>query len=124
MESCGAELAESAVIPEKLAALMELVAKNMVAHAEWVGSSEDRARAEHRALLDVAAGYRAIAAAASKAASTMRALRDLEPAPHDPSRWDRAAFARFMQRKVELQTELAALLLAHAEQSKAALARE
>jgi hypothetical protein len=122
MESCGAELAESAVIPEKLAALMEHVAKNLVAHAEWVGTSSDPSRAEHRALLDVAAGYRAIAHAASQAASTMRALRDLEPAPHEPSRWDRAAFATWMQQKIALQTELAALLLAHAEQSKAALA--
>ena len=124
MESCGAELAESAIIPEKLAALMEHVAKNMVAHAEWVGTSGDPARAEHRALLDVAAAYRGIAQAASKAAATMRALHDLEPAPHDPSRWDRAAFVEWMQHKVALQTELARLLLAHAEQSKAALAGE
>lgn len=124
MESCGAELAESAIIPEKLAALMEHVAKNMVAHAEWVGTSGDASRAEHRALLDVAAAYRAIAAAASQAVTTMRALRDLEPAPHDPARWDCAAFARWMEQKIELQTELAQLLLAHAEQSKAALAGE
>jgi len=124
MESCGAELAESAIIPEKLAALMAHVAMNMVAHAEWVGSDGDASRAEHRALHDVAAGYRAIATAASEAAATMRALRDLEPAPHDPSRWDRAAFATWMHRKIELQTELAQLLLQHAEQSKAALAGE
>ena len=124
MQSCGAELAESAVIPEKLAALMEHVAKNMVAHAEWVGTDGDASRAEHAALLEVAAGYRAIAAAAAKAAVTMRALRDLEPASHDPSRWDRAAFAAWMTHKIELQTELARLLLTHAEQSKAALTGE
>ena len=124
MESCGAELAESAVIPEKLAALMEHVAKNMVAHAEWVGTGGEASRAEHRALLDVAAGYRAIASAASQAAATMRALVNLEPAPHDPSRWDRAAFAAWMQQKIALQTELAQMLLAHAEASKAALADE
>jgi hypothetical protein len=96
----------------------------MVAHAAWVGADADASRAEQRALLEVAAGYRAIAAAAVKTASTMRALRDLEPAAHDPSAWDRAAFASWMRRKIELQTELARLLLTHAEQSRAALADE
>ena len=124
MQSCGEELAESAIIPEKLAALMEHVAKNMVAHAEWVGVEGDACRAEHRALLDVAAGYRAIAASASKAATTMRALGELEPATHDPAAWDRAAFATWMQHKIALQTELAQLLLAHAAASKAALSGE
>jgi hypothetical protein len=121
METCGAELAESAIIPEKLGALMEHVAKNMVVHAEWVGTSTQASLAEQRALLDVAAHYRAIATAAAKAASTMQALRSLEPAPHDPARWDRAAFATWMQQKIALQTELAELLLAHADASKAAL---
>ena len=122
MESCGAELAESAIVPEKLAALMQHVATNMVAHAAWVGTDGDACRAEHRALLEVAAGYRAIAAAALNAASTTRALGDLELAPHDPLRWNRESFATWMRRKIELQTELAQLLLKHAEQSKGALA--
>src|SRR5262245_36675329 len=100
METCGAELAGAAVVPERLAELLEHVAQNLDAHAAWVGSEGAAAEQERAALLKVAAGYRAIASAALDTATVMRGLGDLPPAPHDPALWDRAAFARWMQRKI------------------------
>ena len=121
MESCGAELAESAIVPEKIAELMQHVASNLEAHAAWVGDAVDAARQEREALLSVAEGYRAIASAGFSAAARMRGLAELPPAPHDPALWDRVAFARWMREKVVMQRALAQLLLEHAEVSERVL---
>jgi len=122
MESCGAELAESAVVPEQLAQLMAHVAENLDAHAKWVGAETPPAAEEQRWMRKVAADYRGIAEAALRAVATMRAMRDLAPAPHDPSRRDPAAFVAWMQKKVELQRAFAKLLNDHAEESERVLA--
>ena len=121
MQSCGEELAESALVPERLAELFQHVAGNLETHAEWVGTESEAARREHVGMLEVAADYRAIARAATHAARTMRGLEGLPAAPHDPARWDRAAFAIWMQRKVELQRAFAQLLQEHADASERAL---
>ncbi len=122
MESCGAELAEDAVVPEQLAKLMEHVSINMDAHARWVGTGTPEAELEHRWLLKVADDYRGIAAAALRAVVTMRGMRNLEPAPHDPNTWNQAEFSRWMQKKIELQRAFAGLLLEHAAASERVLA--
>lgn len=121
MQSCGEELAESALVPERLAELFQHVADNLQAHAEWVGTESQAAASEHAGMLEVAADYRAIARAATHAARTMRGLGSLPAAPHDPARWDRAAWAAWMQRKVELQRAFAQLILEHADASERAL---
>ena len=121
MQSCGEELAESALVPERLAELFQHVAENLQAHAEWVGTESEAARAEHVAMLEVAADYRAIARAATHAARNMRRLVSLPAAPHDTARWDRTAWSRWMRRKVELQRAFAQLMLEHADASERAL---
>jgi len=108
-------------VPQRLAALMLHVAQNLDAHADWVGNSSEAARLERAALLELATDYRAIAEAAERAVQHMRNAAGLAPAPHDPSRWDRAAFVAWMQRKIELQRGLAQLLLDHAQASEQAL---
>jgi hypothetical protein len=122
--SCGAELSEDAVVPEQLAALMSHVANNMDAHARWVGSSSEAARSEREALTRLATHYRRIAASAAQAARSMRGMHELDAAPHDPARFDRQAFERWMRTKVALQRNLARLLLEHAATSERALADE
>ena len=122
MTSCGAELAEDAVVPETLARLMRHVALNMVAHAEWVGAASEPARAEQSGLRRVAEAYQSIATAAEQAARTMRELHDLKEAPHDLGTWDRQQFVGWMRRKIELQREFAELVLAHAQASERVLA--
>jgi hypothetical protein len=120
--TCGQELAQDAEVPELLGALWEHVATNMVVHAKWVGTATPEAAAEHDCLTHVAREYRNIAAAAERAAAIMRSMADQPAAPHDPSRADRAAQARFIRRKIELQLELADLLTRHADTSRSALA--
>lgn len=120
-QSCGAELAQSAVVPELISALMLHVTQNLEAHAQWVGASSEAARLEQAALREVAADYRAIAESAARAVRHMRAAAGLASPPHDPGTWDRAAFVRWMQRKIELQRGLAELLLEHARLSERGL---
>lgn len=120
--TCGQELAEDAEVPELLAELWEHVATNMVAHAKWVGTATPEAAAEHDCLTHVAREYRNIAAAAERAAAIMRSMADQPAAPHDPSRADRVAQARFIRRKIDLQLSLADLLVRHADTSRSALA--
>jgi hypothetical protein len=117
-ETCGAELARDAEVPEKLGRLMEHVAENLRAHAVWVGMSTEEARREHDALQHVASGYESIGEAAGRTAAAMRAMRSLPPAPHDASAFDRGAFVVWMREKIAMQRELARLLLEHAELSR------
>lgn len=120
--TCGQELAQDAEVPELLGELWEHVAANMVVHAKWVGTATPEAAAEHDCLTHVAREYRNIAAAAERAAAIMRSMSEQPAAPHDPSRVDRTAQARFIRRKIELQLALADLLVRHADTSRSALA--
>jgi hypothetical protein len=120
-QSCGGELAQSAVVPELIGELMLHVTQNLEAHAQWVGSSSEAARLEQTALRQVAADYRALAEAAAHAVQHMRAAAGLASPLHDPSSWDRSAFRSWMRRKIELQRALAELLLEHAQLSESAL---
>jgi hypothetical protein len=120
-QSCGAELAQSAVVPELIGELLLHVTTNLEAHAQWVGASSEAARREQTALREVAADYRAIAEAAARAVQHLRAAAGLASPPHDPGSWDRGAFASWMQRKIVLQRALAELLLEHARLSERGL---
>ena len=120
-ETCGQELSRDAEVPRKLGQLMAHVARNLRAHAVWVGTQSAEAKLEHDALQQVAAGYEAISEAASRTAAAMHAMRDLPPAPHDPNAFDRVSFVSWMREKVELQREMAKLLLEHAASSEAVL---
>ena len=124
MVTCGAEVAGDAVVPERLALLMQHVADNMEAHARWVGTSTAAAHAEHDALLKLADDYRRIATAATEAVTTMRGMRDLMPAPHDPALLDRQAFTQWMRKKIDIQRAFAHLILEHTETSERILAGE
>jgi hypothetical protein len=114
--TCGQEMAADAEVPELLARLMLHVAGNMETHAKWVGAG-----VEHDALRIVAREYVAIADAASRAARSMQAMREIPGVPHDPARLDRGALALWMRAKIELQLELAQMLTAHAVASRRAL---
>jgi hypothetical protein len=119
--ACGREMAGDAEVPEKLARLMSHVAAQMGRHAGWVGTATPAARREHDAIARVGAEYQAIADAATRAATAMRAMRDLPPAPHDPARLDRAAMAKWMRDKIAMQRDFARLLERHAVESESTL---
>lgn len=120
--TCGMELARNAGVPEKLGALMSHVAENLEAHARWVGTANDEAKREHDAMLAVAEGYKTMGEAGRAAAELMRSLEHLPAVRHDPSARDLPAFRAWMTTKIQLQREVAALLLEHAELSERALA--
>ena len=120
-ETCGQELAASAVVPEQFAALFRHVAVNLREHAVWVGDTSAEAKREQNALIEVALGYEATSAHALHTARLMRTLTDLPMVAHDPDRLDRHGFFDWMTTKLELQRRLAQLLLEHAEQSQRAL---
>ena len=122
-KTCGQEMAESAEVPRGWHALMNHVASNMEWHAAWVGADAPSARGEHQALLRVAAAYRAMANSAAGAEEAMASMKDLPPAPHDPTRFDRARQARWMRAKIKMQREFADMLLRHARESEKALSR-
>ena len=124
MATCGTELAEDADVPERLALLMLHVADNMEAHARWVGTRTVEAQAEHDSLLKLAADYRRIATAATQAVTTMRGMRDLKPAFHDPALLDQQAFTQWMRKKIDMQRAFAHLILEHAETSERILVGE
>ena len=124
MSDCGKELSASAVVPDALAELFAHVSENLDAHAQWVGSATPAADREQQAMRSVAQHYRAIASAARATAATLRSLATLDPAPHDPSTWDRDSFRRWMTRKIELQRAFATQLLEHAEASERVLEEE
>jgi hypothetical protein len=119
--TCGEELAQSAEIPDAVAVLMQHVALNLHAHANWVGRASEAARNEHAAMLKVAAAYEDLAASAQRAAQTMRSFEHLPPAPHDAQQRDLPAFIAWMRTKITLQYELANLLAAHATESEGVL---
>ena len=120
--TCGQEIATDADVPEKLSKLMSHVASNMVTHANWAGA-DDAGKREHDALMAVAHEYTAIAEAAGRAASAMKAMKDIPATPHDPARLDRAGQARWMRAKIDMQVEFARMLMEHAEISKKVLAQ-
>lgn len=120
--TCGQELAQSAEVPEKLGALMGHVADNMEAHARWVGAASAEAKREHDAMLAVAREYRNLSVSSARTAALMRSLHDLPGTPHDPAPLDQVALVAWMQAKIRMQREFAAVLLAHAEDSEYALA--
>jgi hypothetical protein len=121
--TCGQELAASAEVPEAIAALMAHVVLNLRVHADWVGTSSPEACAENEALRAVAEAYEALATAARRAADTMRSFSTLAPVPHDPARFEREPFLAWMRSKVELQRNLARLLLEHAAENERILGK-
>ena len=120
-ETCGQELAGSALVPERFGALFKHVALNLREHAVWVGTASPDAQREHDALLSVARAYEAISQEAQRTADLMRTLHDLPATAHDPGKWDHEKFTEWMKTKVQMQRALVALLLEHAEQSQSVL---
>src|SRR6185436_1029240 len=102
-ETCGMELSRDAEVPQKLGQLMAHVARNLRAHAAWVGTQSAEAKLEHDAMQQVADGYEAISEAAGRTIAAMVAMRTLPAAPHDASKFDRASFAEWMREKVAMQ---------------------
>jgi hypothetical protein len=118
-ENCGAMMKQTAALPKKFAELMTAVTDGMTAHANWAAMNKDpKSQAEAAAMKKIADDHRALAAAATKAASDMEAAGTLQPAPHDRSKMDPKAMADQMTKQIALEREMANMMLKHADEGE------
>jgi hypothetical protein len=106
--TCGKGLAANAVLPAKLAELMDAQADVLERHAKALDRSDPNAQAELETYVLLARAHRDIASGLSKLADQMAGSRDLPMARHDMAvmadrRGQMEAFARFVAVEKELQ---------------------
>jgi hypothetical protein len=103
LPSCGPGLAEHSALPAKLAKLFASLAHNLEAHAKALEPSDEAAKVERRAYLNLVAEHRKVAQQLSKTAEAMARYRELPPAKHDAevmrSREILEAFEDFVKRE-------------------------
>jgi hypothetical protein len=120
--TCGAGLAEHAVLPAQLAEVTEAMAANLQVHMQALELDDEPAREEHAVYLRLVEEQRRAAGRLRAIAGEMAAARDLPMGRHDtqamasPEVGD--AFARF----VKARQELLVLLQRMAEQDQRLLA--
>jgi hypothetical protein len=106
--SCGERLSENAKYPEQLSATVSRAADLYVAHAQWIGTANAQAKAEHDKLMQLAQEHRALAETARRISSSLLAARDLPAAEHEGP--PPAALTQAMQRLHEEMRTFAQLL--------------
>jgi uncharacterized protein YndB with AHSA1/START domain len=119
--SCGAGLAQHAVIPAKIAPMFAALADTLEAHRAMIVLGGPEARLEDDAYRTLAASYRELAARVGSVAEQMASHRGLPPCPHDERAFGAAQLEAF-QRFVKAQSELLELLQIAAEHDESMLA--
>jgi hypothetical protein len=108
--TCGAGLAEHAVLPAQLAEVTEAMAANLQVHMQALELDDEPAREEHAVYLRLVEEQRRAAGRLRAIAGEMAAARDLPMGRHDtqamasPEVGD--AFARFVKARQELLVEM------------------
>ena len=114
--TCGKGLAANAVLPAKLAELMDARADVLERHTKALDLTDPNAQTELDAYTKLARGHRDVARELASLAEQMAGYRDLPMARHDPTvmvdpKGQMDAFRRF----VAIERELLALLQAKLE---------
>jgi hypothetical protein len=108
--TCGKGLAASAVLPERLGAVMAAMAEVLHVHMEALDPEDDASRREHEAYRRVSQQLGQMASQLEVLAREMAAYRDLPMGRHDLEAMNRPivreSFAAFVGRKQELLTLL------------------
>ena len=108
--TCGKGLAASAVLPERLGAVMAAMAEVLQIHMEALDSEDDDSRREHEAYRRVSQQLGQVASQLDALAREMAAYRDVPMGRHDMEAMNRPivreSFAAFVGRKQELLTLL------------------
>ncbi len=108
--TCGKGLAASAVLPERLGAVMAAMAEVLHVHMEALDLEDDASRQEHEAYRRVSQQLGQIASQLDASARAMAAYRDLPMGRHDMEAMSRPrvreSFEAFVGRKQELLTLL------------------
>jgi uncharacterized protein YndB with AHSA1/START domain len=119
--SCGAGLAQSAKVSQRISVYLAELARTLELHRAMLVLADERSQREDAVYRDLAASYRDVASRLENTASRMAAQRELPLGAHDESRWTdehMKSFARF----VHEQGALASLLHAATEQDEQMLA--
>jgi hypothetical protein len=108
--TCGKGLAASAVLPERLGAVMAAMAEVLRIHMETLDAEDDASTREHAAYDRVAQQLGQMASQLDALAREMAAYRDLPMGRHDLEAMNRPivreSFAAFVARKQDLLTLL------------------
>jgi hypothetical protein len=104
--TCGKGLAASAVLPERLGAVLAAMAEVLRVHVEALDPEDDASQREHEAYRRVSRRLVQVAMHLEALAREMTAYRDLPMGRHDLEAMNRPivreSFAAFVQRKQEL----------------------
>ena len=108
--TCGKGLAASAVLPERVGAVMAAMAEVLRVHMAALDPEDDASRREHEAYRRVSQHLDQAASQLDALAREMAAYRDLPMGQHDMEAMNqpvvRESFAAFVGRKQELLTLL------------------
>ena len=111
-KTCGQMIAEKAVLPAKMAEVMQAVTDMMDAHAKYMLTNKDKdSKKEAAALQKLAKEHKALSASFKKTADGMKKLADLPGAPHDMGKMMAdPAIQASMKAMLQTHKDMAALL--------------
>jgi hypothetical protein len=108
--TCGQGLAASAPLPSTIGQLMAVMARMMAAHQQALDLTDDAARQEHEAYLQLATELGAAASQLSAVGAQMIAYRDLPMGRHDEQALAAPESRQVFESFVRLERELRDLL--------------
>ena len=120
--TCGKGLAENAALPAKLGELVASMADVLEAHLPALDITDEPARVEREAYLDLAREHREAALQLRAIATQMTGYRDLPMGRHFEQAMAAPAVLDSFQRFVKLERELLALLQQRVEEDHGMLA--
>jgi hypothetical protein len=121
-QTCGQGVADNAVLPARLAEVVEAMADNLQAHMQALELDDEPARQEHAVYLRLTEEHRQAAARLRGIGAEMAAARDLPMGRHDQQAMSSPEVAEAFQRLVGAKQQLLALLQEMAELDQRLLA--
>jgi hypothetical protein len=121
--TCGKGLAEHSALPAKMGELSASVAENLELHMKALDLTDESAKKEHEAYLELAMDHRRIASQLQATARRMSGYRDLPMGRHDQKAMAGPEFLEAFERFVTLEQELMTLLQARVERDQRMLSQ-
>lgn len=119
--TCGRGLAHHSAVPARMADYLAALTEILRTHLRTIDTSTAPGQDEWGAYRQLADAYAALADGLGTTASRMRGYRDLPAAPHHEEELADPVLMEVFAKFVEIETELAALLQASADQDQAML---
>ena len=116
--ACGRGLADQAVVPARIADVLEAVAMTLEAHTGSLDPDDENAHVERRVYDRLADGHRRVAAELRSLHEQMAGAYDLPPAKHDGEALVAQAAVTAYERYVEAEQALLDLLQTRVQQDR------